>query len=553
MQLLNKLKNGFAYLLIIFLVALTIRLVGIDYGLPYDNFHSDEPKMVLSSTHVAVKFVNSKSILDFEQQQYKYPHGAMNVFSGVFVGIYFITRIVDKVFRLDQMIFSTFDNSTFTLFARITVAVVGSLLSVLIYLIGRELKLGKFVSLGWALMLAVNLGLGVHSKYATRNIISVFLAYLGLYYLFKYINRKTLQYLIIGSFFIGFAVVSSLERAFFIIPIVIAVYFVSEKNVWKFIKAGIISGAIFCIGMFLSSPYIFINYDRFMENGLGGQQETQSFGQIGRTALTPLYVFFNQNNVDFDQKVPNAISGNLILFVFIISIFGVLYKLIKKADRFDAILLSVLIIQLIIFSKYRSQMIRWYVALLPIFLYYFVYLTLNMKNKLKNLFVGLFIIGFLLNLFYSLEFSYSKTLPDTRVIAKDWINSNLEKDSFLYTTYWSSNGDFKGAGIPFYYYEQKHDMQNTLAPDFNSYFCRENLTKNEYVVVSSYVTNIYNYNETKIYYPKHSKSFINFYDLIDKNFKLVKVVKGDKLFENPGPTLKIYKVIYSNLNCVKKI
>ena len=137
--------------------------------------------------------------------------------------------------------------------------------------------------------------------------------------------------------------------------------------------------------------------------------------------------------------------------------------------------------------------------------------------------------------------------------AKDWINSNLEKDSFLYTTYWSSNGDFKGAGIPFYYYEQKHDMKNTLAPDFNSYFCRENLTKNEYVVVSSYVTNIYNYYETKIYYPQHSKSFLKFYDLIDKNFKLVKVIEGDKLFSHPGPILKIYKVIYSNLNCVNKV
>ena len=552
MRLLNNHKN-YIYIFIILVIALAIRLVGINYGLPNNNFHSDEPKMVLPATHVAVSFVNTKNFLKLEQPEYKYPHGVMNIFSVGYIVIYYATRVVDKIYNISPMIFSTFDNSTFTSFARIIVAVFGSLLCLVIYLIGKEIKLNKFISFCWALMVAVNFGLSVHSKYATRNIISVFLAYLGLYYLFKFVNIKKLLYLIIGSFFIGFAIVSSLERAFFILPIIIAIYLVSQKDLVKFFKLGLVSLLFVCIAMFTTSPYIFLNFNRFMENGLGGQLETQSFGQIGRTALNPLYIFLNNNNVDFDQKVPNSIAGNLTLLVFVVSLIGIYYKLLKKRDKYDLMLLSILTFQLLVFSRYRSQMIRWYVGLFPIFLYYFIFFTLSIRSKFKYLLISIFLIGFLLNLFYSIEFSYTKTLPDTRVLAKNWMNSNLEKETIVYSTYWSANGDFKGAGIPFYYYEQKHNIHNTFAPNFKSFFCQGKLHKYQYVVVSSYVTKIYNYKESLKYYPNHSKSFIKFYNLIDKNFHLVKVISGDKLFKNSGPTLKIYKVLPSKLNCEKKV
>jgi len=537
----------------VLVIAFVIRLVGINYGLPNNNFHPDEPKMVLPATHVAVTFVNTKDFLKLEQPEYKYPHGVMNIFSVGYIAIYYATRIIDKIYNISPTIFSTFDNSTFTLFARIMVAVFGSFLCLVIYFIGKEIKLNRLVSLCWALMVAVNFGLSVHSKYATRNIISVFLAYLGLYYLFRFINSKKLLYLITGSFFIGFAVVSSLERVFFVLPIVIAIYLVSQKDLVKFFKLGLVSLFFVCVAMFTTSPYIFLNFNRFMENGLGGQLETQSFGQIGRTALNQLYIFYNSNYVDFDQKVPNSIVGNLTLLVFVVSLIGIYYKLLKKRDKYDLMLLSILTFQLLVFLRYRSQMIRWYMGLFPIFLYYFVYFTLNIRSKFKYLLISIFLIGFLLNLFYSIEFSYAKTLPDTRVLAKNWINNNLEKDSLIYNTHWSANGDFAGIRVPFYYYEQKHNMYNTVAPNFKSFFCQDKLHKYQYVVVSSYVTNIYTYPESLKYYPRHSKSFMIFYNLIDKNFQLVKVINGDKFFKNPGPTLKIYKVLKEKLNCEKKI
>ncbi|MDA1338186.1 MAG: hypothetical protein O2871_02385, partial [bacterium] len=159
MRLLNKFNKDFTFLVLIFLFALTIRLVGIDYGLPFNNFQPDEPKMILPATHVAVGFVNTKDFSKLEQPEYKYPHAVMNIFSFTFVLIYYVTRVVDKVYNIFPNIFTTFDNSTFTLFARITVAVFGSLLCALIYFLGREIKLGKFVSFCWALMLAVNFGL----------------------------------------------------------------------------------------------------------------------------------------------------------------------------------------------------------------------------------------------------------------------------------------------------------------------------------------------------------------------------------------------------------
>jgi len=551
MQLLNNYLNKISKpLVLIVLLALSIRLVGVNYGLPNDNFHSDEPKMVLSSTHVAVNFTNNKTFSNLEQPQYKYPHGVMNTFSTVFIGIYYLTRIVDKVMHITPIIFSTFDNSTFTLFARVIVAVMGSLLVWIVYLIGKELKLSKYLSLMWALLITVSFGLSVHSKYATRNIVSILYAYISLLFLIKFLNEKKIKYLIFGSFMVGVSIVSSIERAFFAVPIFIIILLVAKTDLLKIIKLGLISAFFIFLGMFIASPFIFLNFDRFLENGLVGQSDTQEYGQIERTATNFGYMLWNNNKVDFDNKVPNSIAGIVIPLVFVLSILGILYKLLFKRDKYDLILLGILVSQLIVFGQYRSQMIRWYIALIPIFLYYFTYFTLNTNfTKYKKGLTVMFFIGVSLNLFYSVEYSYSKTLKDTRVIAKEWLNKNLDKSSMLFGTYWSSAGDFNKKGIPFYYYEQRHNMQSTIAPDPKLFFCSINLEAKSYVVVSSYVTTIYNYPETKNYYKIHTRSFLDFYDYIDKNFKLIKTINGDELFNNPGPTLKVYEIVGNQLQC----
>ena len=103
--------------------------------------------------------------------------------------------------------------------------------------------------------------------------------------------------------------------------------------------------------------------------------------------------------------------------------------------------------------------------------------------------------------------------------------------------------------IPFYYYEIRHSMRNITAPKPSLFFCQNAVSQNQYVIVSSYVTNIYNYPESTKYYSDHSNSFIEFYGFIENNFELVKVINGDKLFSNPGPTIKIYKVLPKNLDC----
>jgi len=84
-------------------------------------------------------------------------------------------------------------------------------------------------------------------------------------------------------------------------------------------------------------------------------------------------------------------------------------------------------------------------------------------------------------------------------------------------------------------------MHERFTPDASVFFCNKHVT-NDYVIVSSYVTKAYKLNESKLCYPEFSKTWNSFYDYIDNNFIRVKVFEGDKMFDNPGPTITIYRV-----------
>ena len=246
MQLLNRFNKDFTFLFLIFLVAFIIRLIGIDYGLPFNNFQPDEPKMILPATHVAVNFVNTKDFSKLEQPEYKYPHGAMNIFSGVFVIIYYFTRVIDKIYHIAPGVFSTFNNSTFTLFARVITAFFGSLLCLIVSFIGKEIKLNRSVCFGWALLVAVNFGLSVDSKYATRSMVSIFLAYLGLYLLLKFLNYTKLLYLILASFFYRIFCSSKFREDFFCFTCSINYLFYFKKRLVKVYKIRNYCSYLFC-------------------------------------------------------------------------------------------------------------------------------------------------------------------------------------------------------------------------------------------------------------------------------------------------------------------
>jgi len=397
-------------------------------------------------------------------------------------------------------------------------------------------------------LLAVNFGLVVNAHFATANTISIFFGFLSTFFCIVAINKykgnqNFLGFVFFSAFAIGIATATRNLMAVYFIQVIVVLLLIYKKKLLQFVKYAFVSGLFVVLGAFLFSPYTFINNKSFIEDGIIGIQNVQKGGQLGRTAINFIYPFFNTNKVDFDQKISNSLFINTGEVVFILSIIFIFYKFIKKRSDYDYILLSVLVVQVIFIDRYPSQMVRWYINLIPIFLIYFVYFIKEISYK-KVLVVVLICFVLCLQLFRSVEYGYSKTLNDTRELADDWIKSSMlfEDAERTYKTFWGPDFSAKEVvEIEYNYYEYLHYLHERSAPEASIYFCDKDVI-HDYVVVSSFVTDLYKLKESKQRYPEFSRSWNDFYDYIYINFQVVKVFKGDTLFSNPGPTITILKV-----------
>jgi len=541
------LKNNYI-LILICLLGLNLRLLGINFGLPNYYFQPDERRLVEPAIHMVVNFAYTKDFSKLDPNMYIYPHGGVNIYFLSFYIVFYVLKVIDKIFGLYPPLFNNLHNPDFFLIARAVVAVFGALLSLVGYKIARNLKFNKKYSLLYSVLLAVNFGLVVDSHFATANTISIFFAFLSTLLCVLAINNgnkinKFLILVYLSSFLVGIA--SSIRNLMIIyfVQVLIVLFIIYKKSFLNLVKHIIISGLFVILGAFIFSPYIFINHTSFIEDGILGIENVEKGGQLGRTATNYIYPFFNNNKVDFDQKIPNSLFGNAGELTFILSIFFIFYKIIKKRSSTDLIFLSVLVLQILFINRYPSQMVRWYINLIPILLIYFVYFIKEISYK-KWLVIILVCFVFGLQFFRSFEYGYSKTLNDTREIADRWIKSSalFENAERTYKTFWGPHISAKEViEIEYNYYEYLHLLHERSAPNASWYFCNK-YVKNDYVIVSSYVTNVYKLKESKKRYPEFSKSWNNFYDYVFANFKIVKVFKGDRLFSNPGPTITILKV-----------
>ena len=535
-------------LILIFLLGLTLRLLGINFGLPNYYFQPDERRLVEPAIHMVVDFAYTKDFSKLNPNMYIYPHGGINIYFLSFYILFYILKVFDKILSLSPPLFNNLHNPDFFLIARVVVAFFGALLSLVGYKTARNLKFSKKHSLLYSALLAVNFGLVVDSHFATANTISIFFAFLSTLFCILAINNtnKANKFFILvytSAFLIGIA--SSIRNLMIIyfVQVLVALFIFYKKSFSNLLKHAVVAGLFVILGAFIFSPYIFINYTSFIEDGILGIENVQKGGQLGRTATNYVYPFFNNNKVDFDQKIPNSLPGNVGELTFVLSIFFIVYKLIKKRSVTDLILLSVLVLQILFIDRYPSQMVRWYINLTPILLIYFLYFIKEISYK-KWLVIILICFVFGVQFFRSFEYGYSNTLNDTREVADKWIKSSalFENAERTYKTFWGPHFSAREIiEIEYRYYEYLHSLHERSAPNASLYFCNKSV-KNDYVVVSSYVTNLYKLPESKKYYPEFSKSWNNFYDYIFTNFKIIKVFKGDRLFSNSGPTITIFKV-----------
>ncbi len=276
----NTKKRTILFLFLIFLIALSIRFIGIRFGHPL-LVHPDEENVVHSAYNFSPQYDLEKITFNRPAQVQAFLTSvAMRIFSKV----NFKSEIKD-VFYLWQF--------SFYLVSRLLVAVLGAFIPIVAFFIGKEIK----PSIAWlsAILFCFLPSFVRHSHYATPDIPLTLWIMLAMLFAIKYAKGAKESTLWLAIFFCA---VSTADKY----PGVISLVMVAGAVLWRFLdkrKAegkfdakgfvgkGFLCFFIFVIALFLVAPFLFIRYKEVIEalifEGTGGH--------LGRDGLSyPLRV-----------------------------------------------------------------------------------------------------------------------------------------------------------------------------------------------------------------------------------------------------------------------
>lgn len=422
-------------LILIIVLALILRLVGINHGFPF-IFHADEPTIVRSALQLR---------FDPNPGHFDWPH--LYIYLSYFLFIVF-ARIRDIVVSLGyKSIVSAYipimwnDDLIFYLLSRILSAVLGAFTVVPIYLTAKKFfneKVGILSALSFAVI-------PFHvwrSHYALADVPMVFFLAWALYFASEIFTSESLKSYILSGFFVGLAASSKYNGGLSALFVPLAHFFGVFRDVkckyqnkrpvlnldtlLKFVLSGL--AAMF--GFFVGTPFSVFDYKTFMRTD-GPKGALWQFKNVGSVPfLDHITKFFSE----FVYKLPDDL-GYVIIIGFAVMLFISLYKIFSKKfskDDFVITFLSTIVIIFVYyvsgFGKSRSHYyMMFYPPLVIVFGYFLVYLSDFLYSRIKNFSILMIFLILSIPIMMSCLNTYRFFNGDTRIDLYNWLSSNLNR------------------------------------------------------------------------------------------------------------------------------
>lgn len=250
-------------LFIITLWALLIRLIGIDYGLPYFGLKDE-----------SFVFMPAVSIIrhaDLNPHFFKYPSFIFYIYSFFFLIYIGLKSLLSTFLGHHQTIGSLIDNLPFYLnelflYGRIITAIFGTATVYALYITVATVfspRMAVFASL-FLLLSPTHIAF---SKMIKPDTIQVFFITLLLFYSMKYFKEGDKKYIYWSALYAGIS--TGIKYNFFPTVIVMASFYFRLRNknmfTWsRFIKNGGLILLISCFAFVISSPYLIIDFSNAM-------------------------------------------------------------------------------------------------------------------------------------------------------------------------------------------------------------------------------------------------------------------------------------------------
>lgn len=403
-------------------VALGLRLWGINFGLPYD-FTPDEVHEIVRA-------------LKLGAGEYSWSPGKGGLYLLLFVEygllyvFWWLTGTVDNptdfAFQYLQ------DPTAFYLAGRVTVAIMGAATCYVLYLVGKRIK---DVRLGivTAVFGATAYYHAMWSHYINVDIGMVLAVWMSILAYMEFERRKTIRWLILAGVSCGVAFAFKFTGAVALIPVAVAVAtpLSKWKSPWQPIKEGLIVLLAMAVTTSAVAP----------ENILGiGQVAGDFTALVENDEQGPALSEEQEAGMEFDSTVrqvtvlkgPDYLSILLRPHNLLFSLLALVGAAIavRKRYRWDLVLSTLVLVFLAVMTLAdRPGEERYLLPIVPALWLLSARAITELFADRQRLLIGACALVVAVSLFPLVRQNVTWTLPDTRVLAKDWIEANVAPDS----------------------------------------------------------------------------------------------------------------------------
>lgn len=513
-------------LVIIFLIALPLRLVGVRWGIPYPYGH--DGFFIISH---AIKFFSG----NLNPGWFIYPSFHMYFLFFIYNFIYWIGHIFGYFNSIQEFVsLLDTDPSIFIITGRVVASLLSSGSVVLCYILAKRLFSLKAACL--VLLLTILPMEVLNAHYTTTDIPLVFWFTLAFIFCVEIMRKPDLRYYILAGIFTGIAGGTKYPGLGACMPILVAHLIRLYNNLggkWKkillsgqhyrLVTALVVAGVTF----FISTPYVFLDYRHSIPN-LAGEFCIR---------FTDTFDIYQRPN---EREPLVYVKGAFLNFGFIFTTLGVLGTIlrIRKMKREDLLLLSWIIPFGIIIHISSLKPPRYFLLLSPFLVIFFadviVELIKSLEKFLPSRYIRYIYIFILLSvplepIYQSIRNDIILLKPDTRQQAHDWIIKNIPEGTIiakelLWTPFLPRNRFrviYNGWSLG------EHDME---------WYKQRNV---EYLLVSEYMKKLLSHPERPA--PSHRKFYRKLEAEGELIYRVTPLAKG-RFMDFHNPTVLIYKI-----------
>ena len=390
------------FLILIFSFSLVVRRIGLKFGFPLLT-HPDEGDVIIPVVNMTIKH-------SLNPGEFAHPDHILQYLNLIFLNLI-------SFIKYGKSVAAAYDEYylNFYFYSRLLVSILGSLIPIMAYKIGKEIK-GK-LAVTSALVFAFFPLYANHSLYITPDIPITLFTLLVTYFSIRYLNRNKEYYLFLAVFF---SAVSTAEKypgllSFAIVLAAIGIQitnnseYSAKQKIRTFIFRALKMGLFYLLSLFIVAPFLFLEYQSVIA-AISNEARSTHLGSDGLGFLGNLWFYIQT----FFSYI--GILGTLLVFI------GV-FSFIKRATKKDFLLLFGFFYWIVL-SILALHWERWalpmYIA--PLFLVVFGINFLQEKAR-GNLFLVKLSVSLIIALFFiqqsvfTIYFPVHKIYTDTRYIS----------------------------------------------------------------------------------------------------------------------------------------